>query len=119
MQLDDLRFGSGLGFIRNAEQYGNQEPSAHGLQRITNSTPYFPSNFWPLTYSMPTSYYPSGTTPAPPYSPALAEVVGDVFASPDDPSCRPTTPGSTTAARWCRPTSAASASRRPGTSPGW
>lgn len=85
MQLDDLRFGSGIGFIRNAEQYSNQEPSAHGLQRVTNATPYFPANFWPLTYSMPTSYYPNGTTPAPPYSPALAEIVGDVFASPDDP----------------------------------
>ncbi|RUL82038.1 type IV pilus modification PilV family protein [Tautonia sociabilis] len=67
------RFGSGIGFVRST---GNNPPSAHGLQRITNFQPYDPSYPWPYTYSLPST------------NPALlniAEVAGKIFSSIDDP----------------------------------
>ena len=68
------RFGSGVGFIGNSPS--GQRPAADGLQRITNFRPYATGVSWPLTYSMPST---------PPALLGVAEVAGEIFASPDDP----------------------------------
>lgn len=70
----EARFGSGLGFIRNSPD--GSQPSAHGMQRLTNFEAYQALVPWPYTYSLPST--PAGFE-------AIAEVAGKVFTSLDDP----------------------------------
>jgi len=73
----EWRFGWGLGAIRPA---GNSPPPAHGLQRVTNFTPYNNAVDWDLTYTLPNTAQNTSPVIA-----ALGELAGDVFTSPDDP----------------------------------
>jgi len=73
----EARFGAGViagnSFLR-ADPGGGQ-PSAHGLQRITNFLPWYPGIInWPYTYPVAGTAYPA----------TLRDLVSETFISPDD-----------------------------------
>src|SRR5262249_5937904 len=59
MAPSEARFGSGLGFIRqDTSSNASSPPSAHGLQRLTNFNPNFPSPAAPAN-NLPVVYPPN------------------------------------------------------------
>jgi len=68
----EARFASGIGFVRPDPNGGNRtDPSAHGLQRITNFNPSLPGYTYPNPASIPLLHPMSSSVP-------------DIFVSPED-----------------------------------